>query len=280
MFIKLHILVPIVLGMLLLLWRKAGMLTWALAWWAAMYVGFKFAFVTPLPGSVVMLYMSIVVGSLFAYVSSSKERRESFSAPIIRLCVDPQRRLALVGVVLLLPALFALNAYVKATVPLEAPSFGRSVHPAPFDAITVHEQEINLVTADNPYRHLEQDDPDQFGQHLENGRRVYFENCFYCHGDAAGGDGMFAHALNPIPTNFLDQGNLPILQESFVFWRIAKGGPGLPNEGTPWNSSMPAWEDFLTADEIWAVSIFMYEQADRTPRTWEEEEEHATVDDS
>jgi len=56
-----------------------------------------------------------------------------------------------------------------------------------------------------------------------------------------------------------------------VFWRIAKGGVGLPNEGTPWNSAMPAWEDFLTEDEIWAVTIFLYEQANKTPRTWEEE---------
>ena len=45
-----------------------------------------------------------------------------------------------------------------------------------------------------------------------------------------------------------------------MFWRIAKGGPGLPREGTPWNSAMPAWEDLLTEDEIWAVIIFLYEQ--------------------
>ncbi len=34
---------------------------------------------------------------------------------------------------------------------------------------------------------------------------------------------------------------------------------------------MPVWEDFLTEDEIWAVIIFMYEQAGLEPRTWEEE---------
>jgi hypothetical protein len=38
---------------------------------------------------------------------------------------------------------------------------------------------------------------------------------------------------------------------------------------------MPAWENFLTADEIWSVIIFLYEQTGRDPRTWElEEEEH------
>jgi hypothetical protein len=33
---------------------------------------------------------------------------------------------------------------------------------------------------------------------------------------------------------------------------------------------MPAWEPILTEDEIWAVTIFLYEQTGWTPRTWEE----------
>ena len=39
---------------------------------------------------------------------------------------------------------------------------------------------------------------------------------------------------------------------------------------------MPAWEDFLTVDEIWSVIIFLYEQTGHEPRTWEESssEEH------
>ena len=35
---------------------------------------------------------------------------------------------------------------------------------------------------------------------------------------------------------------------------------------------MPAWENFLTADEIWSVIIFLYEQTGHSPRTWEEAE--------
>src|SRR5207253_1415095 len=89
--------------------------------------------------------------------------------------------------------------------------------------------------------------------------------------------------------------------ESFVFWRVAKGGPGLPREGTPWNSAMPVWEDFitdqisrsvrksshtgtpwnsampvwedfLTEREIWSVILFLYEQTGWKPRTWEKTE--------
>jgi mono/diheme cytochrome c family protein len=65
-------------------------------------------------------------------------------------------------------------------------------------------------------------------------------------------------------------GTIAQLTESFVFWRIAKGGVGLPREGAPWNSAMPAWEDYLTEEEIWAVILFLYEQTGRHPRTWEE----------
>jgi mono/diheme cytochrome c family protein len=107
-------------------------------------------------------------------------------------------------------------------------------------------------------------------EHYEEGKRVYYQNCLACHGDALDGQGHFASGFNPQPLSFQDVGTIAQLTESFVFWRIAKGGPGLPNEGTPWNSAMPAWEDFLTEDEIWAVTIFLYEQANKTPRTWEE----------
>ena len=75
----------------------------------------------------------------------------------------------------------------------------------------------------------------------------------YCHGDNLDGKGHFAHGFNPPPANFVDPGTIAMLQEAYLFWRIAKGGPGLPKESTPWNSVMPAWEDRLTEEQIWQV---------------------------
>src|SRR5881398_2783758 len=72
-----------------------------------------------------------------------------------------------------------------------------------------------------------------------------------------------------VPLTVEDNGTIAQLTESFVFWRVAKGGPGLPREGTPWNSAMPKWEDFLTEREIWSVILFLYDQTGWTPRTWE-----------
>lgn len=83
------------------------------------------------------------------------------------------------------------------------------------------------------------------------------------------GDGMFAHALNPIPSNFTDPGVLPMFQETFIFWRVSKGGPGLPAEGGPWDTAMPAWENFLTTEEIWDVVMFLYDYTKFQPRAQE-----------
>ena len=266
---KLPILLAIVVVLVVLRLRGAGMLTWSLTWWVGIFVGLKYGFVTPIPASVITLYMAIVTGAIIAYVSSSKDRWEGFTRPVLRLILEPRYKLALVLIVFAVPALAALNVYSKMNVPLQAPGFGRTIHPAPPDEITVHDRAISLITADNPYRELEASDPAAFGEHLENGRRVYFENCFYCHGDAMAGDGMFAHGLNPIPTNFTDAGVLPQFQESFLFWRVSKGAPGMPEEGGPWDSAMPAWEKFLTEEEMWDVVSYLFEYTGYRPRAQE-----------
>ena len=102
------------------------------------------------------------------------------------------------------------------------------------------------------------------------GRATYYKNCVYCHGDNLRATGMFAHGLDPIPTNFVESSPLPQLTESFIFWRIAKGGPGLPEEGGPWDSAMPAWEKFLSEQEMWEVVLFLYDFTGNRPRALEE----------
>ncbi|MCH7910343.1 MAG: cytochrome c, partial [Candidatus Hydrogenedentes bacterium] len=149
--------------------------------------------------------------------------------------------------------------------------FVRTVHPAPpSDPITVQGQKFDLNALENPFRELEHTEPEAFRTHVENGRRVYYQNCFYCHGDNMLGDGLFAYGLNPIPTNFRDSGTIAMFQEGYLFWRISKGGPGLPGEGGPWESAMPVWENFLNVDEIWDVILFLYDYTEQRPRELEE----------
>ena len=37
-----------------------------------------------------------------------------------------------------------------------------------------------------------------------------------------------------------------------------KGGPGLPDKFSPWDSSMPAWENQLSEEEVWKVILYIY----------------------
>ena len=263
------IILVVIAAMLLLRWRKAGMLAWAAVWFFGLYAVLRYGFTVPVPVSVIKIYMGIVVLSILAYILTERQRMAEFWQPIEAFVTEPRYRLPMVAVVLAIPALVAFRIYAGMTATPQAPFFARTVHPAPPDSITVHGAEIPLGTADNPYRDLETTNREEFAERLANGREIYFQNCFYCHGDLMGGAGMYAHALNPIPTNFQDPGTIAMLREAFLFWRIAKGAPGLPEEGGPWQSAMPAWELFLTEEEMWNVILFLYDFTGYKPRAVE-----------
>ena len=64
--------------------RRTGLLLWAGAWWIGIYVLLRFGFTAPIPSSVISIYMGIVSLALLAYVSSSEDRREQVSRPLVR----------------------------------------------------------------------------------------------------------------------------------------------------------------------------------------------------
>jgi mono/diheme cytochrome c family protein len=266
--------IPVVLAVVaafvLLHYRRASLLFWAAAWWVGCYVLFRFGFAAPIPASVVSMYMAIVSIAILAYVTSSQERREEVSRPLIRLMTERQYAVLLGAIVFAIPAIAAANVYMRMNVPLEPPYFPRTIHPGSPLAITVHDRRIDLEAEDNPFRGLETSNPEEFRRHVDNGRQVYYRNCFFCHGDDLSGNGMFAHGLDPLPTNFTDPGTIEGLRETFLLWRIAKGGPGLPDESGPWDTAMPAWEKFLTEEEMWDAILFLYEFTGRRPRAREE----------
>jgi mono/diheme cytochrome c family protein len=254
----------------LLRFRRTGLLTWAAAWWVGTYVLLRFGFATPIPASVITLYMGIVTIGILAYISSSEERRAEVSGPLLRFLTERRYAPLLGAAVVAIPALAAASVYARMNVPLQAPYFPRTIHPASPPEITVHGKVVPIDAGDNPFRALERTNPEEFRKHVENGRKVYYRNCVFCHGDDMGGNGMFVHALDPIPTNFGDGDTIANLRETFLFWRIAKGGPGLPDEGGPWDTAMPAWEKFLTEDEMWEVVLFLYDFTGERPRAREE----------
>lgn len=222
----------------------------------------------PVPGSVVLQYMVTVLVGVLIWVSDSDERWNRFQEPIRATLVDRNKRWLRIGLMVAVPVLAGILAFRQVRQTVAAPPSLRSIHPAPPSSITFRGKALTLAGLENPLRA-----DGSITEDYEEGRRIYYQNCLPCHGDALDGRGHYAHGFTPAPLAFNQTGTIPQLTESFVFWRIAKGGPGLPKEGAPWNSAMPIWEDFLTEEEIWAVIIFLYEQTGSTPRTWEESAE-------
>jgi mono/diheme cytochrome c family protein len=264
------VVIPILLVLVALRVLRARTLLWIVALWIGMYVTLRFGFKTPIPQSAVHIYMSIASLALIAYSTSSRERARETYGPIFAFVTESRYTLPLGLAVLAIPALVAWGVYRGLQEPIQPPFFGRTVHPSPPTDVTSHGQKIDLLKGSNPLRELEKSDPKKFAEHFEKGRATYYKNCFFCHGDALAGDGMYAHALSPVPANFQDSGVLPMFQETFFFWRIAKGGPGMPDEGAPGDSVMPEWERFLTNDEIWEVILFLYGDTGYRPRTFDE----------
>ncbi len=101
---------------------------------------------------------------------------------------------------------------------------------------------------------------------IEEGRVLFMINCRPCHGTKAMGDGPMSLGQRRAPAEFTGVETIATLVEGAVFWRVNKGGVGLPREGAPWESAMPRWELDLSADEIWKVILAEYDLAGNSPR--------------
>ncbi len=225
------------------------------------------------PKSVVLQYMATVLVGLLIWVSDDEARWTRFKEPLHAMLIEPRLKLVRTGVLGAVTLIVGGLTYGQVKASVAAPPNLRSIHPAPPAEITFRGKTMTLAGLENPLRVATTGGKAELAQHLAVGRRVYYQNCVPCHGDHLDGQGHYANGFNPIPLNFQDNGTIAQLTESFVFWRVAKGGPGLPREATPWNSAMPAWEDFLSEEEIWSVILFLYDQTGWTPRTWEKSAE-------
>jgi mono/diheme cytochrome c family protein len=214
------------------------------------------------------IYTAILIAGLLVYATSSEEKTKSFLAPLVNLLGKPENAMARTAVFIILPILLGWIAYAEVAPKYEAPFESRQAHPAPPLQFQFQGQNITLATLVNPYRQYQKTDPAKFNQDVMEGAVVYYQNCFFCHGDNLDGKGPFYQAFNPSPANFTDQGTITQLEESYVFWRVSTGGPGLPPEGKPWNSAMPVWQNMLTKDQIWKAILWIYQGSGSTPRTF------------
>lgn len=223
-------------------------------------------------------YMIITILGVTLYFSSEDRRWTEFKTPIIATLRDDNKQVLRWALLLFIPLLLGYTAYNAVKPSFETPMELRQVHPAPPASIQVYDKSYDLATLENPLRLeiLDQlnSDPESawetYKETVRAGSEVYYQNCFYCHGDMLGGKGHFAKGFNPLPTNFQDVGTIAQLQESFLFWRITTGGPGLPTGGMPWNSAMPVWHEMLNEEEVWQVITFLYDYVEQVPRMWDQ----------
>jgi hypothetical protein len=272
--------------------------------WCFIIAYLKWRIYPPIPFSVRAIYGTVAACGIFMWVSGSQEEWEEFKRPIINVLDAKTGFTKVIRTVLLvlLPIGLGGFAYSSLLPSFDEPVELRTVHPAPPATTKVHGKTFVLQTAQQPYRidtegkydpaysnahivdqsmgRLMKDvnspednpwDPNAKGyiKHVREGGEIFFQNCHFCHGDNLNGRGLWAFAFQPIPANFTDAGTIAQLQETFVFWRVAKGGIGLPGEAFPWASVMPPWEQHLTVDEIWKVIMFEYWHTGYYPRTWD-----------
>jgi mono/diheme cytochrome c family protein len=244
------------------------------SWWSVLgaivvviagHFALKYGIKPPIPSNLLFAYTMIIAIAVYVYLASNTERWESFVTPLSRLFVARETRLARGVIFVLLPLSVGWLVYAWGSGSPQLPAELRTIHPTPPGQITAWGKSFTLIGLENPLRK----EPDKLGQYTDEGKVTYFQNCFFCHGDNLDGTGHFAHGFIPPPANFVDVGTIAQLQESYVFWRIVKGGPGLPPESHPWNSAMPAWENFLSEEDIWKVVLYIYSGAGQSPRTWE-----------
>jgi len=238
----------------------------ALCLWLAIMAGFKLLIRPPMPASVLTIYMVLVTLGIMIFVAANEARFQAFLAPLKAVFEGRAPKLVQALVLAGIPLLVAWGTWLRTAPSYDAPFEARLVHPQPPSAMQLSGKKLNLAGLQNPLRANAAD----LEKHTVEGKTIYYQNCFYCHGDALAGDGHFANAFTPIPANFRDVGTISMLQESFVFWRVATGGPGLPKGAAPWLSAMPVWQNFLSEDEIWKAILYIYAGSDSTPRTWEE----------
>jgi len=223
-----------------------------------LYIFLKFVmplFTAPLPASLIMLYLMLAFSGIMIFMTLSGTSMESFLGPIFRFISgdgqDGTMKMARVAVLALFPLLVGWQTYTSTASSAVPPAENRTIHPAP---------PSEFVGLSNPVPNTP--------ENVMQGKGLFAAFCSPCHGNFDG-KGPAAKGFNPPPANFVDPGTIAQLQESYVFWRIKKGGVGLSIEGMPWKSAMPRWEFELKDEQIWKIIMGEYDGAHQKPRTWE-----------
>ncbi|HEU4683829.1 MAG TPA: cytochrome c [Nitrospira sp.] len=209
----------------------------------------------PLPSSLIFLYLMLTAAGIVIFGTLSGESKDAFWGPIQRFLTGEKiggLQTLRYAVLILFPLLVGWQTYSSTAPSDQPPAENRTIHPAPPGEYTGLSNPVPKTP-----------------ENIMQGKGFYAAFCSPCHGGNFDGKGPAARGFNPPPANFSDPTTIAMLQESYLFWRIKKGGVGLPIEGMPWKSAMPRWEVELPDEWIWKIIMGEYDGAHQSPRTWE-----------
>ena len=210
----------------------------------------------PLPMSLIWLYLFLTTVGVVVYGTLSGETTQELLGPIFRFLggdgLNGAAKFARLAVLVLVPLLVGWQTYSELVPSSQPPAENRTIHPAPPG---------EFVGLANPVPNTP--------ENVMMGKGLYAAFCSPCHGPKFNGNGQASDGFNPPPANFVDSGTIAQLQESYLFWRIKKGGVGLNVEGHPWKSAMPRWEVELPDEWIWKIIMAEYAGSGHKPRTFE-----------
>lgn len=83
---------------------------------------------------------------------------------------------------------------------------------------------------------------------LQHGKYIYLTNCIGCHSAAGDGKGPAARLVQPQPFNFTQANQQAWLSDGQMYLALLYGVQG---------TSMPAWGDMLTVNDIWDTVNFL-----------------------
>ncbi len=221
----------------------------------------------PIPSSLVSLYMFFVIVATLLAMTATDQGAARLFGPIKQILLGRRYRPLAIIMLLVIPCLFAYKTYSYLAVGLTTPSSQRVIHPTPPRRISAYGKKYNLTTLKNPYRKID-DTTEDFRRLVRDGGVIYYQNCLGCHGAKLDGRGHLAGGLFPAPLPFTGSDTIAQLNEAYLFWRIVKGGAGLPISARPRMMAMPAWEEQLKEADIWKVILFLYDYTGNTPRAW------------
>ena len=264
---KIRVVLAVAAVLALLRFRRANLLTWALAWWVGIDVLLRFGFTAPIPSSVISIYMGIVSIAILAYVSSSEQRREDVSGPLVRFMTEKRYTAFLAATVVAIPALAAANVYVQMSAPIQPPLFSRTIPSCIASRHHGARQDDRSQPGRGPVLASREVEPGRISQTRRERAPGLYRNCVFCHGDDLAGPACSSTGWTRSQPISPKRSRCCAIRFSSADFQ---GRPRAARRGGPWDTAMPAWEKFLKEDEIWDVILFLYDHTGTRPRAREE----------